>query len=100
MNNPWPEKLLAIELGPEQAHQLQLLIGRLRPCSTLGRLGAQLLLESFNIIVTLLAPIIDGRIAKLLKARTTLPTASVNGEIERVVNGGAPLSAVTVGGGA
>lgn len=57
-------------------------------------------LASFNTMVTLLAPIIDGGIAELLKARTTLPTASVNGEIERVVHGGAPLSAVPAGGGA
>lgn len=39
-------------------------------------------------------------IAALLDARIILPTASVDGEIELVFNGGAPLLTAAVGGGA
>ena len=54
---------------------------------------------SFNAVATLLASIVDGGITALLDAGTTLPTASVDGEID-VFNGGAPMLTAAVGRGA
>lgn len=53
---------------------------------------------SFIGVRTLLAGTVDGG-AALLNSGATLPTASVDGEIDRDFNSGVPLSTAGVGGG-
>ena len=54
---------------------------------------------AFDVVANLLAGTVAGRNAVLLNAGTTLPTASVDGEIDRIFNGGAPFSTAAVRGG-
>lgn len=53
---------------------------------------------SFSDVTTLLAGTVDGG-AVLLNAGATLPTASVDGDIDRDFNSGVPLSTAGVSGG-